>query len=309
MENSDGYYQVLEEIRVARHVSIEDLCEGIISERTYYRYLTSKTAMKFDIFSRLAARIGVKPYEMIYYATFIRTGDPGITRFIYRVHTNLLYDIEPIYHAVKKYHEPQSELQHVIDIYLRKYELICGNISLQNLYDLISEKVSIVSSMDNLSLFPFVILTLSLNEFNHKPDIAQVNKLSNYVLNCDIQFGIFYMLLAVDNLLSYLCGLDYYDLELIERLNDRFYQIQRHFRHMYYQMKYSYYSAYLGSKKQDTQYMVHLMKYLFSVVHLLPQNERIKKFAEVNTVFGIDADYMFRVEIPNFVKPRIKIKN
>ena len=108
MNLSNDYMLVLDEIRISKKIPIVDLCQNIITERTYYRMLKANQ-VKTDVFTQLINRLGVELSEFIHYAVFVRKNDSRF-KFIYRVHTKFYRDIAEHYQAMLSYRDPVEEL-------------------------------------------------------------------------------------------------------------------------------------------------------------------------------------------------------
>ena len=115
------YFKILEELRLSKRVTVENLCDGIISERTYYRYLASEQDIKLDVIDKLAKKLNISTQDIIHHAYFVRQEDPGITRFIYRVHVSHHNDIEPLYQKVKALSLESESFQKALDVHVHKY--------------------------------------------------------------------------------------------------------------------------------------------------------------------------------------------
>lgn len=86
MKRYGNYYQLIDELRVAKNKSIMDICEGIISERTYQRYMKNGNNLNFKTVARLLERLDVQLAQFISYVTRLNPTGSMLDLFALSVH-------------------------------------------------------------------------------------------------------------------------------------------------------------------------------------------------------------------------------
>lgn len=288
MKSYSDYFQVLDEIRIARGFTIFNLCEGIISERTYYRYLNSEANIRFDLFNKLAKKMKVEPHEIIQYAVFVRKGDPGITRFMYRVHVHHFDDIKDIYNEVIKIPYDDSSLSLLLKAYIANYEYIINKISQDQYRQILNEIFELNKNFNypNINLTTFN--TLYLLEFQDNENVC-LRDVANQLLETELTSGILFQAFAYDNLLRLYLLSNNINEELFSKLVVSMKKLVGFFPHKYFRNRYLLYESYQGKLTgNDELTNQELYRYLLGNVLLLSKDDYQKEENEVQRLFGID---------------------
>jgi len=238
------FCQILEKIRKDRNLSISYVCEGIISERTYYRYLRSGSEMRFDIFSKLAQRLGLDSVEIVKYAFYFNKKDPGITKFIFRLHTKHFSDIEPIYQSVLKHKEENLSLQNLLNACIAKYEWIVGKITKEEHVSTLGKSLEYLNAKENDNIFTLFTRVLY---FETLPDstLYSAESLAQAILKTDFRMGFIFYVIALDCLMYSVIGSDKIPIETFRLLTARFEEILELVDIKTFHMQKALYKAYL----------------------------------------------------------------
>lgn len=121
-------YKIIDELRKLQGISVAELCDGIIQERTYYRYLESTRKPALSLFNTLIKRLKLETVIILVYITFFREDVPlnDYLRLIYRVFCKKYDDIDKYYIRLKNELVGNNIVQHVVDTYILKYEFDTG---------------------------------------------------------------------------------------------------------------------------------------------------------------------------------------
>lgn len=287
------YYQIIEELRIAKGVPVTELCQDVISERTYYRNLSSKGNIRYDILSRLSKRLGFTAEDLIHFAIFVRKGDPSVTRFMYRVHVKHFDDIEPIYTMVQNHQETSETYKLLIEAYLAKYAYIKQDISTTAYHQVLEALAKKGLSYGISDIFVASTLTLYLVEV---PDqtLVEMDKLIHYFNTFEFRNNLLFYVFSVDLLLNQL-------MQATNTVNSRFIDALSHFGqaitffpHKYFHMRYALYLAYEAKLKDDQLTLTNLLiKYLMHLNMIVGNPDYDEAIKQVHEVFAIDAfDFM-----------------
>lgn len=286
MTKTSIYYQTLNEIRKSKKVSITDLCEGIISERSFYRLMKSSTAIRMETFVKLANKLDVSPYEVISFATFVTKGDPQLSRFVVRVHTNHLDDIKPIYDEVKNKIIDNIPLNLYIQMNILKYEKDINAIDseiyqdkLQLLYE------SCVNGKYNglyTSAVEFEYLSVQ-----KQIDYAKLYLMINRIIQIDFRMSVFFYIIILDRCLSYLFNIENLDMNLFKLALKRYEEVIQSFPNKYFHTNFLLFSAF--NKLIDNQdFKIELNKHLLGIIRDR-QGERLENELErIENIFKVD---------------------
>lgn len=300
---SNAYYKLLDEIRLSKSMTVSSLCENIISERTYYRLLKSNKDLRVDVYSKLADRLGTTTPEIIYFSTFIRKGDPQISRFVYRVHTHYFFDIDPIYEAVQNYQFEDNLMQYTVEAYICKYR------NLKHEVDDIEYKNSIKSIMQNVkelkleNIYAYCVYALYATEFPEDENNSLVKVLDKLV-SMDFNMGLLFYLISLDLLMDKLIDTKTNDLSFFSKALSRYTQTIQHFPNKNFHMKYLLYSAYDAYKRNHSDYELYLTKYMINV-YILKDGDFIQnELNRISQIFSIHAKELVALKTKEFLQTK-----
>jgi len=298
MRSYRDYFRVLDEIRNSRGITVSDLCDGIISERTYYRHMISDQNIRFDIFNRLADRLQIQPYEIIQYSTFVRDGDPGITRFMYRVQVHHYDDILEIYNGILPYQEGKDGLSLLLKAYIKKYEYLIGKIDQKKYRSYLREIEFEMRRFVLPDINVYTFRTLYLMEFGGDSQISVVDT-AECLANSDPSIGVLFLVFSFDNLFRMILGTDLITRDLYQKMFDKMGQLIQFFPHKFFHTRYILYYCY-GAKldKDEKEVQDNLYRYLLSNVLLLGKDDYDRECKIVEDLFGIDSK--------NYLKSHVK---
>lgn len=290
MNLNNEYFQVLDELRQSYNVSISTLCEGIISERSYFRYLKSVDNIRFSEFNQLLARLNVTLGQFVNYAALVRNTDNVINKFISRVVFETFTDIEPHYQKILTLEPEDLLFDLVVKAYIKRYEYLIGKISK---LEYLEELERIIKSLPNnapLNIYT-VIINVLYDELLENKSIESLNHIIDTLLSLDFSLGIFFHVHALDILLDkYLLSNILKD-EVKMALINRLIQLLNHFPFKPLLMKKFFYQAYMSyiNNKQD-EYEGFLLHYALNLVTIYNNQQLQKGKDKVTRIFGINFD-------------------
>jgi transcriptional regulator with XRE-family HTH domain len=288
MTSFSYYIRVLDELRNAKGMSVSELCDNVISERTYYRYMHSVQEVKFDVFKKLAEKLGIDTYDIIHYAMFVRTGDPGITKFLYRVHIRYFNDIETFYELAKNYQEPHQEYRSLIQAYVKKYEAMSGRITQDEYRVYLQSLVSTIQSYAMQTVYGVGIAALYVIEFPQDP-VIRIAAVLERLIEIDHKMSLLLMIITLDLVLDKTIGTDLVDPTLLLKGVAKIEQIVPYFPHKFFLMHYYLYNAYQMQTEAKPKDRDEALYYYLSTLILLEGHEIYQTSIErVTRVFGID---------------------
>lgn len=282
------HYKILDAIRRDRGMSVTQLCEGIIAERTYYRYLKSTGPFNMDAFIKLARRLHIEPSQLVIYSVFFKDGDPGTVKFIYRVGVEYYNDIKEHYEKVKAYVSGSSDYDLLLKAFISEYEYKANFITkeqhVENLKGLIS-KIENFSAKNIFHLTIYVFYAQVMGEVPHFT-LLELGKLISEV---DFRFSYIVTCIATERMLGVLIDYAPDEKATYERLfkanaNLTLYNAINHFQMQ--NMKYeAFYELKNGNKEKSLK---HLYKYAVAASALMREDAFNHTALQVQKHFGID---------------------
>ncbi|MBU0997281.1 MAG: hypothetical protein KKE16_04465 [Firmicutes bacterium] len=294
MKSYRFYYQLLDELRIAKSFTVSQLCEDIISERTYYRNMISNKDMRFDVFSKLATRLGVQPFEIVHYSTFIKDGDPGASRFIYRVHLQHFSDIDEIYAQIINHQDDNFEFGLLLQANILKYHYLINKISLDEYRSKLSEIIIQLNPLELHNPYIVSLFALYVNEYPMN-ELLNMDKLLEKMLELNDNLGIIFMLISHDLLLYKMIGSRTIDNILFSKCVEKFKGIVNYFPHKYFHGRYCLFAAYndLLSNQLDSM-ETNLYRYFINQIILTGNQQYIDEVKKVSEAFQIDYHQFLR---------------
>ena len=307
MRSFKDYFLVLDEIRKSRGVTVTDLCEDIISERTYYRHMISNNNIRFDVFNQLASRLNVQPYEIIQYATFVRTGDPGVTRFMYRVHVQHFDDIDEIYKDVIKLNQEKDGLSLLLKVYIKKYECIIGKINNDEYKQVLIEVEEIMRGFKLPNVYVYTFRTLYLLEFGDTETVS-LQETVKLLTDCDPGFGVLFLNFAFFNIFLVILKTRNIGIEVYNKLFEKMSTVVQFFPHKYFHTRYMLYSCYGDYLSNNIEAVnQNIYRYLLGNILLLKQDRFDEETKIVKELFDIEPMEYLRKQIKSLMVEKLTL--
>lgn len=295
MNLSNDYMLVLDEIRSSKKISIADLCQDIITERTYYRMLKANQ-VKTTVFSQLINKLGVDLSEFIHYAVFVRKNDSRF-KFIYRVHTKFYRDIAEHYQAMLQYQDPDLELDLLIRVYLKKYEYEIQSISQMEYFSYLGTLVPVIKANTTFNIYLFTIQLILQEAIPNQLDIT-LKQSADQLFHEEFSYSVILVAICYDMLLQMLMKSGN-DPDSVVQLMGRYEVFMSYFPSRYFLMRYDLYKAYLCKLQVDTSTMTtYLFKFLMNALSMVEETENIKQTQFVSAVFNLDVnDFIYKMTL------------
>lgn len=291
MKQQIDFNELIEELRITNGISITELCEDIISERTYYRYINKEQAIRHDIFFKLIHKLNINFTQLFCYTfTFCDNGDPGINRFIYRIHTESFADIVPIYEKVAKFKSDNVYEQAIIDAYIFKYKYMTKVISVDSYRKGLETLIKRFDKDKTDNVFIKLILALYL-DLEPKQTLFDANLLAGKVLETDFCMGFFFHLLTVDNLLMTYLHHKAYKFSYFVELYKCYENLTNYMEIKYFYLNLCLYTAYILKKQNKPIGMKKMLFKYYVGMMVLADGCKIKEHVNLlQDIFGIDVD-------------------
>ncbi|MCF7932320.1 MAG: hypothetical protein K9K93_04045 [Acholeplasmataceae bacterium] len=284
MNLSNDFMLTLDKMRLAKKVSVSDLCQDIITERTYYRMLKADH-VRTSTFTALIERLGIELSEFIHHTTFVRKNDSRF-KFIYRVHTAFYRDIDEHYENVRDGVDPNIELDLLLNVYVKRYEWQSGKITEAEYLEHLSSLIPDIHEDAPFNIYLFNIRLFILEAF---PDTCSFS-LEQAALQFEkvaLGFSVNLSAVCYDMILHLLMTQQKH--EAFHTLIAKYVTFITYFPNRYFIMRLNLYKAYLGKITNDqTMRDRYLYKYLINVLSMENPDNTTINFAEVRHVFGID---------------------
>lgn len=292
--NLGEYIKTIDEIRKTRKLSVSELCENIIDERTYYRYLKAEKSINYKIIEQLAQKLNIEIYELIYYAFFIKHSDPGISRFIYRIHIGFFQDIVPIYKSVKKYQTDNERINLLLKNYINKYDCMNDKLPIETYHTTLRESINHLSSFNYPCINTILLTSLYLKEFPEETP-KYIRTIADYFEERFVESELLFSIIALDNALKAYLASETSDMDAYKKLTAMLEKIVIHFPHRYFQNRHFLYQAYLKHCENNKKAMQDILyKYLLGITIFSDPKHYTEEKALVKRLFNIDTDTYLR---------------
>lgn len=294
MELGKDFWQIIEKVRKNRHLSIAKLCENIISERTYFRYLKSKKELQVDVFVQITKRLGLGTVEIVKHAFYFHKQDPGLTKFVFRLHNRYFKDIVPIYHSLIQYHDQNPDIDNLRQAVLSKYEYITNQITKDQYVAMLENLIYSTQSLNNTGIF-ILLVRILYYEICPNNNLYTAEDLTEQILHTDFRLGAIFYVIALDTLMYTIIGTDKVTLESFRKLTSRFEQFVELVDIKPLRMQKAFYQAYLHLIDSNYEEMENQL-YLYATNSLVVFNGK----AHAESVQKVKQ--LFNIDITSFVK-------
>lgn len=290
------YFQILDELRISNNMSVSELCEGVMSERTYFRNLYSNEKIKFSNFIKLLQKLEIGIAHFVIYAIHLRGEDTGVIKFVSRVQTKSFFDIKPIYEKVLKFNTDDKLFALVVKAFIKKYEYLIEKI---NKDEYKNELELMINQFDNdspINIFEITIYSMYI-ELENKLEVNQIKEIINTLINMDLSLGYFYHLCSLDNLIFSLLDKNIIEDELMRSLIEKFQMAVRFISHKSFYLKNYLYTAYLNYlDKNESEMRKNLL--LFATNHAIVNGKDVYELGKkkMKSLFNLDFDEFLKKE-------------
>lgn len=198
------YFEILEEIRIEKKISVDDLCENIISTRSYFRYLNSTSPIRMDIFSKLMNRLKLDLTNIVLYGVHFKGDSAGDYRFVFRTHFKSYHDIIPIYHKALKTSQAHPK-DIVLKSFILKYEYEIGTLT-KEVY--IKEITALIHQMSprQTKTVDALCIYLSLLEVKPNNQLITLSQVMDLFETLDIRMNAMYYFTSLERILFLMMG-------------------------------------------------------------------------------------------------------
>lgn len=291
----NDFYKIIDEVRAQKNISVDDLCENIISTRTYYRYLNGEVTIKFITFSRLIDRLHVSLSELSNFSMYFAKPDPGIMKFMVRMAFNTYKDIIPIYETLNEFISEIPDENLFISSMITKYKYDIKEIDLTEAIKQIENNVK--SFQSNESIFYLFSSTL-LYSISKDNKLLNINSLIDKLITFDYRLTPLHTIIAIDLFLNaYIDDVDINN-ELFTSLFKRFKDISRFFVIKQIKMDVSLFEAYIYFLNNDNDNKnTYLSKYFASLLFSYHGDFFYLKKEKIEKLFKVDMNKILNDEL------------
>jgi len=290
MEKYGSYYRLLDVLRIAKGYTIAELCDGIISERTYLRQIKNGSKVNFTTFSKLLDRLDTGMGQFMTYMIHFDKSDTGVNRFAIRVHMYHFTDIGPIYELILKYKSDNKIETLMVEAFKLEFEYLIKKITKEEFkirYQVILESLK---SLGTENLIVHLIKFIYHSYFREENTIDH-KKFGQMLIDYNSNLSLFYYIMLMDKYLSFITQQSEIDFDIYEKILKT---LEAYFIYMNvknYELTIQTYHAFLHHVKQDYKMRdKYLYKALMNslVIHSDYAQEAYKEL--INQGFGLDVE-------------------
>lgn len=310
MISKHEYFLVLDELRQSYNVSIGDLCDGIISERTYYRYLKDGVNINFNVFHQLLARLKISLDQFINYVTFVRSKENVTLKFLVRVHCQSFSDIEPIYQQVIKQVLDDVLFAMVVKANIKKYEYLTRKITKAEYIQTLETWITDFKHNHPLTIYHLAIYALYF-EVQEGISSVLIQQVAKQILELDFNFSFLVYISTLDTLINTIIPLTEVDFEIKRALINQFQQIVGFISIKPFMMKHYLYQAYMSYVEQNQEAMKKQLLHYATNLVVLYRHEQLQQGKQmVQSLFNLDFDvFLLNASKEAFKSPLFKVTN
>lgn len=290
MEKYGSYYRLLDELRIAKGYTIAELCDGIISERTYLRQIKNGSKVNFTTFSKLLDRLDTGMGQFMTYMIHFDKSDTGVNRFAIRVHMYHFMDIGPIYELILKYKSENKIETLMVEAFKLEFEYLIKKITKEEFkirYQVILESLKSLGT-ENLIIH---LIKFIYHSYFREENTIDHKKFGQMLIDYNSNLSLFYYIMLMDKYLSFITQQSEIDFDIYEKILKT---LEAYFIYMNvknYELTIQTYHAFLHHVKQDYKMRdKYLYKALMNslVIHSDYAQEAYKEL--INQGFGLDVE-------------------
>lgn len=306
---SRDYIRIVEEIRKDNSMSVSMLCEGIISERTYYRYLKTDKEIPYQPYIRLVDRLNIELGQIMDYIVYFQKSDSSLLRFPYRVHTLNFADVDIHYQKIKEEAITEPPVKLMINAYIKKYEYLIKIINQTTYIESLEGIMEEMNQHKDMGIFLVMVQSLYL-EIHPSQKRIDANQVAKRLLALDYRFAIMFYTFSIDNLLEHFMTHKGLDMRLFDQMLEQLTKISTQIPLTHIDMKLHFYIAFQNERQGNVYQMQdHLYKALAILVYFFggQQYEELSKMAKL--AFGISVQTFLVERTPYMMEKRFDIQS
>jgi hypothetical protein len=280
-------FPILDELRVRQKITIADFCDGVMTERTYFRYRKTPEKMDYTYLQKLLAKLGISFPEFFAYAYYwSKPSVPPYLRFLVRVLNNQYFDIAPIYEEVKNLDWSSPEDTLILENYRARYRMDVGLDTPENYQATLEKSHALLSEGKHDARYWLSLALLAENNpslFEQYPDFV------SRLIELDFRLQSLFVLAAINTTLQVLMALSKNNTKDFETLLKRYQEIYPNFGFKDSRMDDHLFQAYLfHQQNRNEECEIHLVIYLLILAQFRYGKDRKKRIEEIQTSFGFE---------------------
>jgi len=294
---NNEYFQVLDELRKLKNVSVSELCEGIISERTYYRIINKNTILKLSIFMKLLKKLNI---SLVQFSNFLESKYNlgfNINQFIYLVHTQNYQNIEKYYQFAKENCTSKSMYDLMVKAYVKKYEYLQNMISKNEYISLLTQ---IINDFPNKSIYQIAVFCLFI-ESNVDVDTRLIQDVAMQILNVDFSLSLLLAIISLDTFIYTIIDKDTLSLSVKSKLIEKFLFYASFIPNKEIELKSYFYKAYLN-KLNNQSIEDNLLCYLYKIFSYSDLEKYRNEKTKIEKIFNIDLIEFIKTKSQKIIK-------
>lgn len=292
MSNNINFLEEIEKIRKKRKITIEELCAGVISPRSYYRHMQEVNSMKFNTLETLMKRLNVSLFELIILTySQKRSKDPGTLSLVYNIYRNRLDLIKDLIPKFDGYRDDNPLINRFIDMHLYKYNYLRKEISLNSYTKLLMKILSDAYKIEDVNVYKIFIM---IECYRIKTTMIDDMKLYKYVLEHDFCMNPIYSFIMLSMYLRTILSKDFSSKDILtleqkEAIFNKYLDISKYYSAMKPLVEMNLYHAYICKYKNNKfGERYYLVKYINGLVSSSCGPGIDAEFEMIREEFGID---------------------
>lgn len=293
------YITAIDEIRKDKGMSIAELTDGIVSERSYYRYIKLEQDINFELLEKFVKKLNVDLPDLLIYSLFTKKKDIGARSFLTQFYRKNYDEALPFYTSLITLYKKEGDQERFVNeseeyivllaIYLKKYEYLTNKCKKEEYLELLEEKFDYFINLNNKNVYKMAFMSLFVEEF---PENKEYSLETVFELLTDREFfkqGIILYLLSADRILQIIKDQKDFNIETYGKIAENLFYICYTYGDLTYIHDANFHKAVLHFKKGEKElYEDYLFKYLMGRVFIRKENEFESDVVLIKTVFDID---------------------
>lgn len=316
---------LLEAFRMQIGMSVDELCEGIISKKTYFRYLKNGIGVNAYHYYKLASKLGLDYSQIIQQAFFLKKETRNLYSFFRNIHMFDIKGMKKKYQELKNYNAINYKTSNYIKAYLKKYEYIAGTITKNEYSDYLIELLNnycVNEKSDDehikdklLSIFSFLSIAALYYQVNKKTIIilnsVQINykDLASALLNYDFLEHNFLYFFVLEDFITAELRAKFLSFDEEKKLIECFIDVTSEYDSKNINMVRNMFRAYLAINEKDEEKYTKYMIAFYNALNLLVDDWRYNYLLSVvYDIFGYLSISQIKEKTSELVKELFIIK-
>ena len=289
MINDNYFITTIDEIRKDKNMTVSALVDGIVTERTYRRYLRFETKVRYSILEKLADKLNIILGDIIFYVLHVKLKKSHINDFLKAYHSHDKELSFKYYKRVLEEVDEEEDFVRYMDALTKRYECESDIISKNQYIETLNKHYEYFKEKDIKKVFTISFLTLYFIENKDNELFTAEVMYDALIANEYYKKRILLFFTSADLFLRSVINTKHYDNDKHKKLADVCHYASHTFGNVQYLNDAAFHTAVANYKLGNKDlFEERLFRYLMGKILIRHENDFDQEYKYLNQLFDLD---------------------